>query len=195
MEFDSLRAVADLALPELVGCPQRTIMETASVVFADFCHKTKCYRASITVELESGVGKIELDAPYKNAVVIGIERVKVNGREVMAGEFYSHNYNEVTLVDEPDGECELELVLKHIPYSESVPKILIATYLETLAKGVKGKLMTMAGGVYPWADMQRGAAYLQEYEQDAHVAATDIKNGFNVSRVPRKQYTRSVYGF
>ena len=192
LDFSDFSLVQQLAQPELSGCPRATITETAALVFSQFCEATHCFREHIDLTVTADVADYDLVSPHPDTLVVGVQMVQLNNSLQLPGNYIADAPGRITFTDGQSGNCRATVLLKPMPTAQAAPAELLNRWAETIASGVKRKLMLMPEK--PWSNPQMAGYYQDEYERDCLRIAADVRNQFSVSRTGRAEYSRSVYG-
>lgn len=192
LDFSDFSLVEQLAQPELTGCPRMTISENSALVFSQFCERTQCYRELVDFNAVSTVSEYDLVPPHSGAIVVGIQDVHCSGSRLRPGDYFADAPSRISFASPQSGAVRVVVILKPLPTAQAAPAELLTRWVETIAEGVKARLMLMPEK--PWSNPQLGAYYQDNYDRSSLRIATDVRNEFSVSRVGRVPFTRSVYG-
>lgn len=192
LDFTDFSLIEHLTLPDLAGCPRASISETAAIVMSDFCEVTQCYREEIKLQGDGATMQFDLIPPQQDAIVIGIFSVKIGSKDYLPGDYDSHSPGTINFLEAPKEEVTIMVILKPRLNAKTAPESILSRWADTIAKGVRYKLMGMPGKT--WSDPQLAGYYLQQFERESLRISTDIRNQFSVVRTGRAKRNQSFFG-
>lgn len=187
-DFTDFSQVVQLAQPELAYCPRATIFEAAAMAFMALCEKTQCYKE--VIEFDASNGELDLISPHEGAQVAGVDKILIDDKELMRGEYEAHSLTHIVFEKGKSGKVVVNM--KPTYDAQTAPASIINAYAETIANGTKGRLMLSLK--MPWADPSMGQYYQGLFEVQCLRISADVRNSYSITRSGRAPYQRSVYG-
>lgn len=191
LDFTDFSSIESLMLPELPGCPRATMRDAAMRAFAMLCEDTRCFKEEIAFEVTAD-RDYDMVSPHNDTVIIGWETVKVDGAEMLPGDYEATGPNRITFNNDVQGKCRVLLLLKPLFSAQAVPSDILLRWGDVVAAAAKANLMLMPET--PWSNPPLGQYYQQAYNRDSLRIAGDVRNQFSIDRTGRTTYKRSVYG-
>lgn len=183
--------VVDLALPELPGAIKSHCQSVASLVFAEFCSETQCFREWVTIALDGRSEAYDIVTPHEDHLVIGIDKIRIGDADCVPGDYIADSAGEVVFPDGNTGTARLLVILKPKASAATAPEKLLERWADALSAGLKARMMLMPEK--PWTNPQLGGHYKNEFERSKLQALADVRNEFSVSRRGRSHQSQSYY--
>ena len=197
-----LEALSPLVLPEVLGCPQPTLMMHLAIAAQRFFVETGAWLVMADEQItEENQTEYELE-PASDAMVIRVRDVWLDSillKPAKATEAFERNANAVgythyddrrvlRLEGKPRAGQKLQMRLVMAPKinSTTIPDALGARYQMGIAHGAKAGLMVIPGQT--WSNPQLGAYHAQLFKDaisDARIEA--IKDGVDLPVVVTKR--------
>ena len=197
-----------LILPAVPGCPYMTVDLAINRAAIDLCDQGRVWEESLdAMTLIGGIDAYELDLPA-SAVLVCVRNVRLDGRPLQLvtswtdfegrtaqpakPTHYAVRGNEIVVYPKPDpesagGRITLVTTLKPGFNTKTLPDVLLATHMNTVAEGAKAFLKEMTGTA--WFDPSGFALATQRFREGISRARINIEHGFaagSMTASPRK---------
>jgi hypothetical protein len=170
----ALTTFAKYVRPEVAGCPEIVILDAIKRAGIEFCKRTRAIRQSVTLTTVADQARYTLatETGTKPEEVLAVKRDGADNlnpssfadftnyhmdRETGTPNFYYLDGNQLVLGNIPEGEEELEVIVRIRPTEDAttLPDELAERYLMEIAAGAKAYLMSQRNKT--WTDIE-GAA-------------------------------------
>lgn len=174
-----------LVLPEVIGCPDPTLIQAIMLTAHSFCTETGVWdEVQDPVLTSAGIADYEIDAPA-NAEMLRVRSVWLDGRELEPNQMRTPvvpnfgtplSYHaalargQITLDAKPQAKQSLVVRAVYAPRltGQTLPDFLMSRYALAIASGAKARLMLIPGQA--WSNPTLSQFYAAQY-QDAVINA------------------------
>jgi len=184
-----------LILPAVPGCPEMTVDLAINRAAIDLCEQGRVWEVALdALSLIGGLDAYALDLPTA-AVLVCVRNVRLDtrplqpvtdwqtliGRSAQPGQptHYAVRGDELVLYPAPSqsgGVLTCSATLKPTFSATTLPDVLLAEHMATVAEGVKSYLKDMTGTA--WFDPAGFALANQRFQAGISRARIDIEHGF-----------------
>lgn len=191
LNFTDFSLIEQLTMPDLSGCPRASISDMAALVVSEFCEVTQCYREEIKLEADGKTTDFELVSPQANAMVVGVFSANDKDTDFLPGDYTAHSPGVIQFPTAPTSDINVIAILKPQVNAKTVPASILHRWADTIAKGVRYRLMAMPEK--PWSNPQMASYYRGEFDRDALKISADVVNQFSIVRKGRAKRNHSFY--
>jgi hypothetical protein len=176
MAWTSLTAFYPLVTPELQGCPQALILQSARKIITEFCRKTRSWEFDLDpIFVRDGKVQYDIDLDSSEVVIDEVRRVFLQDTELSANiDFIMLSPALLELIQEPtediDGGLEIRVALRPSMTATTIDDQFYNEWAYPLADGIKSDLMAMPKK--PWSDLNMSAYYRKSF----YTGITKAKN-------------------
>lgn len=193
LSWGDFSPIVDRCLPELPGITRAYLKKICADIFSEFCYETWCWKETFDIYTVAQVTQYEVIPDTLGAIPIGIEYVMCGDNKLGNDDWVMVSPNEIEIVNSAYlGErVSVRAIIQSDAGFEKIPKSIQSLYSAQLAVGVNARCMLQSDK--PWANPNRGLMLQGQWERSLLRIASDIKEGFSVTRQGRPHRPQSYY--